>query len=235
MRWSRSIAFFFVALRLVASDARFTNDLWAGIEPVYAKTLEHPFLHGLADGTLPRAKFDYYLQQDALYLDTFSEALKALAAKAPRKEWQATLRQHAADAIEEKNQLHLTLLRGKLASEMAPTNYAYTNHLLATVARRPFAEGLAAVLPCYWIYWEVGRELKKRGSKNADYQRWIDQYSDESYHGSVEQALEMMNSVSGGLDSAARERAKQLFARSARYEYMFWDMAWKEERWPPPQ
>src|SRR6266852_1636672 len=72
-------------LSLLASDARFTDELWAGIEPIYAKTLQHPFLTGLADGTLPRAKFEFYLQQDALYLDTFSEALKALAAKAPRR------------------------------------------------------------------------------------------------------------------------------------------------------
>jgi thiaminase/transcriptional activator TenA len=127
----------------------------------------------------------------------------------------------------------MTLLRGKTASEMAPSNYAYTNHLLAAVTRRPFAEGLAAVLPCYWIYQEVGKELKQRGSKNPDYQRWIDQYSDESYGESVAQAIRMLNSAGEGLDPAARERAKQLFTRSARYEYMFWDMAWRQERWPP--
>ena len=233
MRRAQFIALFCLGAHLFASDARFTDELWAGIQPVYAKTLQHPFLSGLADGTLPRAKFDFYLQQDALYLDTFSEAIKTLAAKAPRKEWQATLRQHAADAIEEKNQLHLTLLRGKTASEMAPSNYAYTNHLLAAVERGPFAQGLAAVLPCYWIYWEVGKELKKRGSKDPDYQRWIDQYSDESYRASVEQAIAMMNAAAGGLDPAARERARQLFTRSARYEYMFWDMAWRQEGWPP--
>jgi thiaminase/transcriptional activator TenA len=230
----KHVPLFFLAMHLFASEARFTDELWAGIEPVYAKTLQHPFLTGLADGTLPRAKFEFYLQQDALFLETFSDALKTLATKAPRNEWQTILNQHAADAITEEQQLHLTLLRGKTAREKAPSNYAYTNHLLATVTRRPFAEGLAAVLPCYWIYWEVGKELKKRGSRDADYQRWIDVYSDEGYRESVMQVLRMMNSTAEGLDAAARERLKELFTRSARYEYMFWDMAWKEERWPPP-
>jgi thiaminase/transcriptional activator TenA len=233
MRWPRSIALVFLAAHLLASDVRFTDELWAGIQPIYAKTLQHPFLTGLAEGTLPRSKFEFYLQQDALYLDSFSDTLNTLAAKAPRNEWRTILRQHAADAIQEEQHLHLTLLRGNTARDKAPSNYAYTNHLLATATRRPFAEGLAAVLPCYWIYWEVGKELKKRGSKDPDYQRWIDVYSDESYRESVAQALRMMNSVGGGLDPAARERVKGLFTRSARYEYMFWDMAWKQERWPP--
>src|SRR5437870_4488231 len=113
MRRAQFITVFCFSARLFASDARFTDELWAGIEPVYAKTLQHPFLAGLADGTLPRAKFEFYLQQDALYLDSFSETLKVLAAKAPRKEWQTILNQHAADAIQEERQLHMTLLQGK--------------------------------------------------------------------------------------------------------------------------
>ena len=227
------MALFCLAGRLLASDARFTDELWIQIEPIYSKTLQHPFLAGLTDGTLPHERFEFYLEQDALYLTAFSEALKMLASKAPREEWGAVLNKHATEAIDAERQLHDSILRGKRAREMAPTNYAYTNHLLATVARQPFAEGLAALLPCYWIYWEAGKDLKKRGSKNADYQRWIDQYSDESYGETVAQALRMMNSEAERLDARARGRVKRLFILSARYEYMFWDMAWREERWPP--
>jgi thiaminase (transcriptional activator TenA) len=116
---------------------------------------------------------------------------------------------------------------------MMPTNYAYTNHLLAAVERKSFAEGLAAMLPCYWIYWEVGKELKKRGSKNADYQRWIDQYSGESYADTVNLVLRMMNTEADRVTAAVRGSAKDLFVISSRYEYQFWDMAWREEKWSP--
>jgi thiaminase/transcriptional activator TenA len=219
--------------QLFASDARFTDELWIQIEPIYAKSIQHPFLKRLSDGTLPREKFEFYLQQDALYLTAFSEALHALAVKAPREEWRGILTKHATEAIDAERQLHDSILHGKTAREMAPTNYAYTNHLLVTVARRPFVEGLAAMLPCYWVYQEVGTELKKRGSKNADYQRWIDQYSDESYQNTVAQVIRMMNSEAARLDPAARDRVKHWFTISARYEYMFWDMAWNQETWPP--
>jgi thiaminase/transcriptional activator TenA len=229
----RLLALLCLSSQLFASDARFTDELWIQIEPIYAKSIQHPFLKGLSDGTLPREKFEFYLQQDALYLTAFSEALHALAAKAPREEWRGILTKHATEAIDAERQLHDSILHGKTAREMMPTNYAYTNHLLVTVARRPFVEGLAAMLPCYWVYQEVGTELKKRGSKNADYQRWIDQYSDESYQNTVAQVIRMMNSEAARLDPAARDRVKHWFTISARYEYMFWDMAWNQETWPP--
>jgi thiaminase/transcriptional activator TenA len=224
-----------VVLAFVAAPvfARFTDELWTGIQPIYAKTIQHPYLTGLADGTLPRDRFEFYLQQDALFLNEYSITLKMLASKAPREEWRKTLTKHATEAIDTERQLHDSILKGKTAREMAPTNYAYSNHLSATVAQRPFAEGLAALLPCYWIYQEVGQELKKRGSKNADYQRWIDQYSDDSYREAVRQVLGMMNAEAERLDPAARERVKHAFTVSARYEYMFWDMAWRKERWLP--
>ena len=150
-----------VAAPLLASDdPRFSNELWAAIEGIYAKTLAHPFLKGLSDGTLPRAKFEFYLKQDALYLGAFAHALNVIASKSPREDWSRTLAQHAIDSIKEKESLHETILKGATAARMAPTNYAYTNHLLATAQSGSFAEGMAAVLPCYWIYLEVGKELK---------------------------------------------------------------------------
>lgn len=219
---------------------RFTQELWDQIRPIYAQTLKHPFLTGLSSGTLPRDRFEFYLLQDSHYLRAFAQALSVLAAKAPREEWAITLNEHAAAALKVERQLHESILasygiskKAMAEARPAPTNYAYTNHLLAAVWQRPFAEGLAALLPCYWIYWEVGKELKKRGSKNPDYQRWIDQYAGEEYGKIVEQVLAMMDEEAGRLDGPARQQARDLFTLSARYEYMFWDMAWRKERWLP--
>lgn len=223
-----------VLLAAPAWAGDFTGRLWSSIQPIYQRTLEHPFLRGLADGSLPRSRFEYYLAQDALYLGGFSRALSLLAAKAPREEWSLTLNRHAVEALEVERKLHESLLgAGRSAATMAPTNLAYTNHLIATVTQRPFLEGLAAMLPCYWIYWEVGKHLKQRGSKDPDYQRWIDQYAAEEFGASVRQVLEMMETEAQTADAATREKAQKLFELSARYEYMFWDMAWREEGWPP--
>lgn len=218
----------------------FTTQLWESAGPVYRKTLAHPFLTGMTDGSLPQDRFRFYIIQDSLYLTAFSQALSILASKAPREDWALTLTQHSIDAIKAERELHGKILLSygikpeeAARAAMAPANLAYTNHLLATVYRRSFAEGLAAMLPCYWIYWEVGKELKKKGSKEAAYQRWIDQYGDEAYGKTVGQVLEMMNRAAAGASPAERASARDLFIVSARYEYMFWDMAWRTEPWPP--
>ena len=224
---------------MTAAD-RFTDELWDAARPVYDKTLEHPFLTGLVDGTLPRSRFEFYLLQDSHYLRAFGQALSVLASKAPREEWAIVLNEHAADALKTERQLHKSILasygltRAAIANAVvAPSNHAYTSHLLAAVHQRPFAEGLAAVLPCYWVYWEVGKALKKKGSKNPDYQRWIDQYAADEYGKVVRQVLDMMDADAASLDPRSRQAAKHLFVLSTRYEYMFWDMAWREEKWVP--
>lgn len=225
---------------MALGQQRITPELWAGIEPIYQDTLRHPFLRGLTDGSLAKSRFQFYLVQDGLYLRAFSQALSILAAKAPKEEWATTLNRHAIESIETERQLHESILRSwgldpaaARQAEMAPSNYAYTNHLLAVAYRGSFAEGLAAVLPCYWIYWEVGKHLKKQGSRNESYQRWIDQYADPAYGKTVELVLGMMDDAAAGLDRSSRARLKAHFTRSSRYEWMFWDMAWREEAWKP--
>ena len=225
---------------LLLASATFTGEMWERGRPVYEKTLEHPFLRGLTDGTLARDKFQFYLEQDAQYLRVFGQALSVLASKAPREEWARTLNRHAVDAVEVERALHETIL-GKFGVQptqasrvrMAPVNVAYTNHLLVAVERGTFAEGLAAMLPCYWIYWEAGKVLMKRGSKNREYQQWIDQYASEDYGRSVQEVLAMMDATAREMTPAQRERCLELFERGARYEWMFWDMAWRKESWPP--
>jgi thiaminase (transcriptional activator TenA) len=225
-----------VLLAAALANAAFTDRLWRDIQPIYRKTLAHPYLKGLSDGSLPRARFDYYLIQDAHYLRAFAQALNVLASKAPREEWSIVLTRHSIEALEVERQLHESLLKDKARiakAEAAPSSYAYTNHLLVSVHRGTFAEGLAALLPCYWIYAEVGKELRKTGSSDPAYQRWIEQYSDPAYEKSVRQVLDMMNAQAEVIAPAERDRAAKLFLLSARYEYLFWDAAWREEAWLP--
>lgn len=218
----------------------FTRVLWNAAEPVYEKTLEHPFLTGLSDGTLPKRRFQFYLVQDSQYLRVFGQALSLLAAKAPDEAWAATLNQHAIDTLKAEGALHDSILRSygvnsrdAAAAGMAPTAVAYTNHILATASQRPFIEGLAAVLPCYWIYEKVGKHLAVKGSPAKEYNQWIAMYGDDSFAASVAAVLQMMNETALRDSDEGKRRAVEQFLRSARYEYQFWDMAWREERWLP--
>ena len=158
--------------------------LWATMAPTYAAILNHPFLAGLADGTLDRDRFAYYVTQDAIYLGDYARALAVVGAKAPEPRQVAIFARHAAGAVDVERALHDTLLAelgldpSEVASaEPAPTTRAYTSYLMATAYGGSFADGVAAVLPCYWVYAEVGRALVEQGSPDPRYQRWIETYA----------------------------------------------------------
>jgi len=213
--------------------------LWDGVRGVYNAILEHPFLVGLGDGTLQEARFVYYIAQDAAYLRDYARALSVIAAKAPSHADTAMLSAHAADTADVELALRETLVPALgidpaqiAVVEVSPTTRAYTSHLLATTHAGTFAEGLAAVLPCYWIYHSVGTELVTRGSVDPRYQIWIDTYSGEEFKTTVDEVLDLADRVGPNLPAAEAWRTREHFYTTARYEWMFWDAAWREEIWP---
>ena len=227
-------------LAVDARGAGFTEEAWKQNRDIYEAILAHPFLKGLQDGTLPKEAFTFYMIQDAHYLREFARALGVLASHAPRSDWAAFLNTHAADSFKEEQNLHQGIFKeygisaSQVAStEPAPEAFAYTNYLVATAYGRPFPEALASLLPCYWIYWEVGKELKQRGSKDPVYQRWIDNYSSEAYGDAVRAILAMADAVAATASPAELARMRENFRRSARYEWMFWDSAFARRPWPP--
>ena len=217
----------------------FTDELWRGIEPIYAAILRHPFLRGLTDGSLPRESFQFYAVQDALYLREFARALSLTAARAPRDEWIIMFNEHAAGSLKVERALHESFFKefglgpGDVASTpLAPTNLAYTSYLLAVAHAAPFHEAVAALLPCYWIYWEVGKALERSGSPDPLYARWIGTYASTEFGGVVEAVLDCADALARELEAAEREAMKRHFITTSRYEWMFWDMGLRRETWP---
>lgn len=214
-----------LALLFLFVGADLTDQMWDRAKPIYEKTLQHPFLVELAEGTLSKERFELYLVEDIAYLKAYRELLLSLSDKAPNREWKQFLIQGSEDCAKEVDHIHSTYLSGRKTSSKPPskTNAAYIAFLHKNVNQRSFTEGLAAVLPCYWIYWEVGRTLKLRGSKNTTYQRWIDYYSDDAYRVTVTTILKMMNEAAKDQSS---EKLIQIFATGANHEYLFWDSAY---------
>jgi thiaminase/transcriptional activator TenA len=213
-----------------------TTRLWSAAEPIYAAILEHPFLTGLTDGSLPPAAFAYFLGQDAHYLRDYARALAVVGAKAPTHADVGMFGRHAAETAEVELALHTTVLPqlGVDAASLAPspTTTAYTSYLLATAYGGSFADGLAAVLPCYWIYLRVGQALVERGSPDPRYQRWIDTYSGDGFVATVAEVLAVADRTAESLGVEEEQRARRHFVATARYEWMFWDAAWRGEQWP---
>jgi thiaminase (transcriptional activator TenA) len=216
-----------------------TAELWAGTADIYGAILAHPFLTGLTDGTLPQDAFAFYVVQDLLYLKRYAQALAAVACRAPGPAATQMFARHAADVVAVEQTLHGSLLASlgidpaaAAAAEPAPTNLAYTSYLLAAIAGGSYAEGVGAVLPCYWIYWEVGKELARRGSPDPRYRQWIDTYAGEEFAQTVRDVLAEAGRLGPGLSAPERALVHRHFRASSRYEWMFWDMGYRMQAWP---
>ena len=211
--------------------------MWAEATGTYGAILQHPFLAGLTDGSLDPHAFAHYVVQDSYYLHDFARALTVVGSKAPTHASVAMFARHAAGTVEVELALHESLMpelgiRDIDAVPVAPTTRAYTSYLLAIAYGGTFAEGLGGVLPCYWIYAEVGAELVKRGSPDPRYQRWINTYADDEYQTIVAEVLALADEVGPTVSTADEASARAHFATTARYEWMFWDAAWRHEAWP---
>jgi thiaminase/transcriptional activator TenA len=221
------------------SDTRLSSNLWGASEPIWHRIRAHPFIAGLTDGRLAMEVFRFYVVQDSHYLRHYARALSVLAARAPAERDILMFNQHAATAILVEQQLHNSFFQDfgmsredVQAAEMAPTNVAYCSYLVSVAYGGSFAEGLAAVLPCYWIYWEVGKALMDAGSPNPLYRRWIDTYGGEEFGAAVEAVLALTDRVGAQVGPPERERMMTHYLATSRYEWMFWDMAYRLERWP---
>jgi len=217
----------------------FTGELWRAIDPIWKAILAHPFVGGLTDGTLPRESFRFYAVQDALYLREFARALSIAAARAPEDDWIVMFNEHAAGALRVERALHESFFKDfalspaeVAATPLAPTNQAYTSYLLAVAYGGAFHEAVAALLPCYWIYWEVGRHLERSGSPDPLYRRWIDTYASEKFGAVVRAVIEATDRTAVRLGPPEREAMRRHFVATSRYEWMFWEMGARREAWP---
>jgi thiaminase (transcriptional activator TenA) len=217
----------------------FTSALWQDVADIYAAILAHPFLAGLTGGDLPPDSFAFYVVQDVLFLRRYAQALSIVASRAPDTASTEMFARHAAGIVTAEMSLHQSLMTdlgldpsAVEAAKEAPTTLAYTSYLLATAGNGSYGEGVGALLPCYWIYWEVGKHLVERGSPNPRYQRWIDTYSGDDYGSDALEVIAATDKLSVDLSPREREQVRRHFRVTSRYEWMFWDMAYHQQAWP---
>lgn len=219
-----------------AASGPFARTLWQAAAPVYDAILDLPFNRELAAGTLDPAVFAFYLSQDALYLSDFARALAVTGARSEAPELVLTYVRFAERALVVERALHATYLAEldvPADTTRSPSCAFYTSHLLATAALRSHEESMAALLPCFWIYREVGTTLVGTSAPGNRYQRWIDTYAGEEFAAGVEHAIAATEQAAAGATDRVRERMTAAFVTSARLEWMFWDSAYRQERWPP--
>lgn len=220
----------------MTADRAFTADLWDAAAPVYDAILALPFNVELAAGTLDRDRFRFYIFQDSLYLADFARALAIVGARSPDVGTVLDHLRFAEGAVMVERALHASYFEEfgvPEGLEQSPACAFYTNFLLASAAHRSLEEAVAALLPCFWIYREVGTTIHRRAAPDNPYQRWIDTYAGEEFAVAVDRAIAITDDVAAAASDTARHAMRAAYLRSSRLEWMFWDSAYRMERWPP--
>lgn len=219
----------------------FTQDVLSENADLCAAIRAMPFNRALSDGTLPSEAFRHYIIQDAHYLEGFARALALAATRAPDADGVRQLAQSAAGAIAVERQLHEQYLGlyGVSAESFAATSPTpvcehYVSFLVATAATRGVAEAMAALLPCFWVYRDVGRAIHAEAGADNPYRAWIDTYAGEDFDAAVEAACALADRLAEGAGAPERKRMHAAFAKCTLLEWMFWDSAWNLRAWPSP-
>ncbi len=208
-------------------------------DEIWVKLMNHPFVDELYRGVLPLEKFRFYAVQDYNYLVGLIKALSMAAFKADYETMRVAL-SHASFlastemANYEKLLKRLGLsLREVVSIEPAPTNTAYVNFMIATCSLGSPLECLVSLLPCYWSYREIALHNKdKLGQNSVDiYREWAQVYLSSDYGEAVEEFKRIIDGL-WQREKTSIERLDRIFKTASRYEYMFWDMAYKLEEWP---
>lgn len=214
---------------------KWTERTWKKIDKNYKAILEMPFVKELANGTLLKAKFQFYMTQDSLYLEHFGKALAQIAAKTHQLEHSLAYIRFAEGAIVVENALHESYFEDFGITDkgsIQPACHHYTHFLKSVAALEPVEVAMAATLPCFWIYKKVGDHIyNSEPIVNNPYQRWIDTYGGDEFAESVQRAKDICDHAAIHTTPEIRERMSEVFIQASLLEYHFWEAAYYRRTW----
>jgi thiaminase/transcriptional activator TenA len=218
---------------------RFSDEAWQQNAALRAAIHSLPFNTELAAGTLSRERFRFYITQDAIYLGQYARVLALAAAKAPEIATLQGFASSALGAVAVEQALHGRYLQEfgvdpatVLQAEPAPDCQAYTSFLLAAAYQDPWEVLVAALLPCFWVYWDVAQAITREAAPDNPYRAWIDTYADPHFGEAVGRVIGVADMAAAATTPAIRGDMLVAFRRSTQYEYLFWDGAYRHRGWP---
>ena len=218
---------------LCTEESSFSSQVFQKVRPLLERIFEHPFNTELARGVLSKERFCAYMQQDSLYLVQFARALAIAAGKASREKDIETLLTASQNALLAERSLHEHYFTEYGVSREARENPAclgYTSFILAAAALESLGVALAALLPCFWIYREVGVHIARSAASPNPYAKWIETYSDEAFSAGVDRFTALVDAAAAETSERERLRMEERFMTASRFEYDFWDDIYQGRR-----
>ncbi len=209
-----------------------TEQAIESVAPLWGAILEHPFITGLRDGTLPDEALTFYFEQNVHYIDMVLRCRTVAAAKASSDRERSFFLDRTpviAEELQHQRKM-LAALGGNPNAPIAPACHGYTRHVLTLAWSRKPVEYFGSFLPCPLSYDEIGRQLRGRLTKPA-HRDWWDFYSSRQHNEMCDRYRGFVDELAAGLSDAERAEMRKNFVLSSKYEYWFWDMAYNRETW----
>jgi thiaminase/transcriptional activator TenA len=210
---------------------------WRAQAPDWDAYTRHPFVEGMADGSLPRDAFLNYLVQDYLFLIHFARAWALAVVKAGDLDEMRACSAVVHTLIDHEMALHVETCAAAgidtdamLATPEALTNIAYTRYVLDAGLSGDFLDLLAALMPCVLGYGEIGSRLAAEAAPDTPYRDWIDTYAGPEYQAACHSAGELLDrAIAKRLGDAPQSSPRwatlgDRFATATRLEVGFWGL-----------
>ena len=214
------------------------RDRYNSIIDLWDKYNEHPFVKGLADGTLPLEKFQFFMIQDHLYLMQYAKVFALGVLKAKNESDMRLFSSLIAATLDTENALHQDYLRRlnisqEMIAQAKPSivTDSYTNYMIAIAEKEGLGELMAAVLSCSWSYKLIGDFMEKfpGATEQEFYGEWVNMYISDGYRSSNQLMIDMVDRLTEGYTEQQIQNLEHIVYVCSQYEYMFWDMAWNQK------
>lgn len=217
---------------------RFSEELREATKRSWELSLNHPFVTGVANGDLPLATFKNYIMQDIYYLRHYGKVHAFAAAHADDFHISASLAEKAKNTAEAELTVHkehaeiLNITKEEIDNfKPAPTAYAYTSHLYRAALSGSLGQIVAAMLPCYWLYADIGIKYKDAKPEEKIYQNWLNTYASDWFQDSTREMIDLVDALAEKAGKEEREKMKEQFIIAKEYELAFWEMSYTFETW----
>ena len=210
------------------------NTVTIKTDAILEKIKEHPFIIELMDGTLSKEVFQFYVNQDSLYLSEYKKTLAQLSIKCAEANDTQFFLNAATGIILVEDELHQVFLNKEhFNNEPSPSCELYTGYMSRIANNHSLEEGLAVILPCFTIYKEIGDYiLANQTNKDSNpYQNWINTYASEDFANAVLNAIEITNRHAEKAPEEVLNKMDLAFIKTSKLEWMFWDSAYTKETW----
>ncbi|MED4017924.1 MULTISPECIES: thiaminase II [Sutcliffiella] len=221
----------------------FSKQLRQEADPIFEAIFEHPFVKGIGEGNVPKEALIHYVQQDYEYLTTFCRIYGLAVSKCTDREDMTFFQEQIGFVLNAEIHPHNNFCKvagvryeDLQKAPLAPTAHHYTRHMMEAATNGTLGETLAALAPCPWTYWEIGKKLmmEVKPTPAHPFYEWIAFYGDKEVSTITQTFMDKIDACAAKASEYEKKRMREHFITSTQLEHQFWTMAYTQETWPVP-